>query len=159
MTINENANNKIGKTTDDKNASNKYIPIIFDFKKDETKSYTEVIKVLGGISRFIIADLSDPSSIPHELQAIIGEFSVPIIPIFHKKNSEVMVYSMFTDYYKYNWVYRVVEYVEEEDLFAYFKDLIDEAESFFGKIKSPKNVKRDIKPINIKDLALSKAKG
>jgi hypothetical protein len=65
---------------------------------------------------------------------------------------------MFKNYYKYDWVYRVVEYSEKDDLSRCFNGLTDEVENFFGKIKYPKNKEGEIKPINIKELPLSKAK-
>jgi hypothetical protein len=34
------------------------------------------------MARFIIADLTDPSSIPKELEAIVPHLAVPIQPLF-----------------------------------------------------------------------------
>lgn len=38
-----------------------YLPIIFDFDRPRSRNYTETVKILAGLSRFIIADLSGPS--------------------------------------------------------------------------------------------------
>src|SRR6266700_2648246 len=46
-----------------------YLPILFDFEKPSSRNMTETVRTLAHLSRFIIADLTDPSSIPQELQA------------------------------------------------------------------------------------------
>ena len=41
-----------------------YLPILFDFDVPATRDITETVTLLARMSRFIIADLTDPSSIP-----------------------------------------------------------------------------------------------
>src|SRR5205085_2340915 len=41
-----------------------YIPVIFDFDKPSSRDLTETITTLAHLSRFIIADISEPRSIP-----------------------------------------------------------------------------------------------
>ena len=48
-----------------------YLPILFDFNVPATRDITETISLLARMARFIIADLTDPSSIPKELEAIV----------------------------------------------------------------------------------------
>jgi hypothetical protein len=48
-----------------------YLPILFDFEVPARRNITETVTLLARMARFIIADLTDPSSIPQELQAII----------------------------------------------------------------------------------------
>jgi hypothetical protein len=50
-----------------RNRRKNYVPVLFDFEKPEHHDYTEIVTVLAGISKFIIADLTDPNSVPHEL--------------------------------------------------------------------------------------------
>ena len=46
----------------------------------------------ASVSRFVIADLSDPRSIPAELQAIVPQFaSLPIVPIIEATQREYAV--------------------------------------------------------------------
>jgi hypothetical protein len=47
-----------------------YLPIVFTFDKPETKDFTETVRLLAGLSKFVIADLSSPKSAPYELGAI-----------------------------------------------------------------------------------------
>jgi hypothetical protein len=44
-----------------------YLPILFDFELPARRNITEVVTLLARMARFIIADLTDPSSIPQEL--------------------------------------------------------------------------------------------
>jgi len=43
-----------------------YVPILFDFEKPASKDLTGTISTLANMARFIIADLTDPASVPHE---------------------------------------------------------------------------------------------
>jgi hypothetical protein len=61
-----------------------YLPIVFNFDKPETKTFTETIRVLAGLSRFVIADVTDPHSVPAELQAVVPTVMVPFLPIIEK---------------------------------------------------------------------------
>ena len=48
-----------------------YLPIIFNFDKPQTKNFTETVRLLAGLSHFVIADVTNPKSAPLELQATI----------------------------------------------------------------------------------------
>ena len=58
-----------------------YVPIVFNFDKPETKDFTETVRLLAGLSKFVIADITNPKSSPLELQATIPEIMVPFQPI------------------------------------------------------------------------------
>src|SRR2546421_532835 len=45
-----------------------YSPVVFDFEKPSSRDFTETVRTLAHMSRFILADLTDPCSIPQELQ-------------------------------------------------------------------------------------------
>ena len=57
-----------------------YLPIVFNFEKPETKDFTETVRLLAGLSRFVIADVTNPKSAPLELQATVPEIMVPFLP-------------------------------------------------------------------------------
>jgi hypothetical protein len=69
-----------------------YLPILFDFGKPASQDLTATVSTLAHLARFIIADLTDPSSIPHEL--VVPTTPVPIQPIILSGNSE---FAMFQD--------------------------------------------------------------
>jgi hypothetical protein len=58
-----------------------FLPIVFNFDKPETKTFTETVRLLAGMSRFVIADITNPRSNPLELQATVPECMVPFVPI------------------------------------------------------------------------------
>ena len=65
------------------------------------------------MARFIIADLTDPSSIPKELEAIVPHLAVPVQPLLQGVSRP---YAMFKDYWKYDWVLPVYWYEGLEPL-------------------------------------------
>lgn len=74
-----------------------YLPIVFDFLGPSNRDTTETISILAGLSRFIIADITEARSIPQELQAIAPNLlSVPVQPILLSSERE---YGMF-DHFK-----------------------------------------------------------
>ncbi len=104
-----------------------YLPILFDFEKPSSRSFTETIRTLAHLSRFIIADLTDPSSIPQELYAITPTLAIPIQPLLETSRSE---YSMFSDLsHTYHWILPIYRYTDLDNLLASLQEqLIDPAE-------------------------------
>jgi hypothetical protein len=78
-----------------------YLPILFNFDVPENRDITETVSLLARMARFIIADLTDPSSIPKELEAIVPSLAVPVQPLLE---GLARPYAMFKDYWKYEWV-------------------------------------------------------
>jgi uncharacterized protein YjbI with pentapeptide repeats len=76
-----------------------YLPIIFDFDSPDDRDYTETVKTLVGLSRFVIVALSGPS-VPQELYATVPHFDIPFVPIVETGRKP---YSMVVDLSKYPW--------------------------------------------------------
>jgi hypothetical protein len=69
-----------------------YVPILFDFEKARDRDLIESVLRFAAVSRFVIADLSDPKSVPAELQAIVPAFpSLPVIPLIEDAQREYPV--------------------------------------------------------------------
>ena len=119
-----------------------YLPIVFDFELPARQNLTETVTLLARMARFIIADLTDPSSIPQELQAIIPTVRVPIQPLLLEGSS---LYSMFKDFdpRDYHWVLPVYRYKEPEQLLAKLADVIAPAE---GKADALEKRRREAEP-------------
>ncbi len=99
-----------------------YVPIIFDFEKPLDRDFTETIKVLAGMSLFIIADITNPKSAPLELQATVPDYQVPFVPIIQQGQ---VPFSMFDDLpRKYSWVLDVLEYGSQEALLSTFEEKV-----------------------------------
>ena len=116
-----------------------YLPILFDFSVPATRDITETVSLLARMARFIIADLTDPSSIPKELEAIVPSLAVPVQPLLEGASRP---YSMFKDYWKYEWVLPVYRYEGLEPLLATLAEkVIAPAE---GKVKALEQRRRMI---------------
>ena len=103
-----------------------YLPILFDFKKPSSRNLTETVSTLAHLSRFIIADLTDPRSIPNELRAIIPILRVPVQPLLHILEEP---YGMFEDFRDYPWVLPTHRYTNLNNLLASLqRNVIDPAE-------------------------------
>ena len=70
------------------------LPIVFDFDRPVDRNITETVKTLAGISYFVIADVTSPKSSPLELQAIVPDYQIPIVPIIHEGE---LPFSMIND--------------------------------------------------------------
>jgi len=66
-----------------------YRPELFDYDKPRSRDLVEAIVGFAALSRFIIADLSEPKSIQSELEAIVRQFdSVPVAPVINDSGKE-----------------------------------------------------------------------
>jgi hypothetical protein len=99
-----------------------YLSVLFDFEKPASKDLTGTISTLANMARFIIADLTDPSSVPHELAMVVPGTPVPVQPILLEGQRE---YAMFVDLKKrYHWVLEPYQYKSEELLIADLSDRV-----------------------------------
>lgn len=92
-----------------------FVPMMFDFERPTQRDFTETIKTLAGMSRFIIADIPNPKSSPLELQARMPDYMIPFVPIIHEDEEP---FAMFQDLQqKYGeWVLEVLKYDSTENL-------------------------------------------
>lgn len=99
-----------------------YVPVIFDFDVPRTKDITGTVEILARLACFVVADLTNPSSVPHELATLVPYLRrTPVAPI---RRVGARGYSMFSDFLTAydKWVLPVIEY---EDLEALIKDTLD----------------------------------
>jgi uncharacterized protein YjbI with pentapeptide repeats len=111
-----------------------YVPVMFDFDKPASKDVTGTVETLARMARFIIADLTDPSSIPHELATIIPHLrSTPVQPLRLKGADG---YSMFDDFKVYPWVLAVHQYESGENLIAGLDQVLAPAEQKVRELRA-----------------------
>ena len=86
-----------------------YLPIVFNFDKPATKDFTETVRLLAGMSKFVIADITNPKSSPLELQATVPEIMVPFQPIIEQGEKP---FAMLQDLWikHRDWVFEPIEY-------------------------------------------------
>ena len=93
-----------------------FVPIVFDFDKPRSQDVTETIKTLAALSRFVIADMTNPRSNPLELQATVPDFMVPMVTILAKGETP---FAMFRNLHaKYHWVLAPLVYGSTDKLLA-----------------------------------------
>ena len=115
-----------------------YLPILFDFEGPASKDFTETIMTLASMSKFVIADLTDPKSIPHELSHIIPHNpSIVIRPIIHSSQIE---YGMFEHFQSYPWVLPIHKYDSQQLLIdSIHESIIEPSEQKVKEIRSKKD--------------------
>jgi hypothetical protein len=102
-------------------------PVVFDFDIPADRDITETVTLLARMARFVIADLTDPRSIPQELQAIAPDVAVPIQSIVLAGQEP---WSMFADLRrKYHWVLEPYEYQDQDHLLEALEEVIAPAEA------------------------------
>jgi len=109
--------------------------MMFDFEKPTQRDFTETIKTLAGLSRFIIADITDPKCIPLEMQAIVPDFMVPLVPIIQEPEKP---FAMIQDLQqKCEWVFDVIAYDSKERLIgALEREIVQPAKEMADKLLS-----------------------
>ena len=121
-----------------------YFPVMFDFEKPPSLSLTEVSVTLAQHSRFLIADLTDPTNVPYELQAIVPQHRVPLQPIIHEQSRP---FSFFEDIQRFPWVLPLVTYHSPEDLLANLNErVIAPAEAKLKEFRDEPPVKGEEQP-------------
>ena len=99
-----------------------YVPIVFDFERPTDRDFTETVMTLAGMCFFIVADITQPKSVPLELQATVPNYMVPFVPLIQEGEAP---FAMFVDlWHKYrDWVIDPFSYRSVTEL----TDLFDKA--------------------------------
>jgi hypothetical protein len=124
-----------------------YSPVLFDFEKPTSRDLTETVSILAHLARFIIVDLTDPSSAPHEVVTVIPHTVVPVQPLLWQeplmvdgKVVERHEYAMFEDLRRrYHWVLPTFRYQDMTELLNTLQaHIIDPAEQKARELTQPK---------------------
>jgi len=111
-----------------------YLPIVFNFDKPQTKDFTETVRVLAGLSHFVIADITNPKSAPLELQATVPKIMVPFQPIIEEGEEP---FAMLNDLWikHRDWVFEPIYYSSLDALVgALDEEIIRPAEVRFDEL-------------------------
>ena len=113
------------------------LPIVFDFEGSSERDLTETIKILAGMSLFVIADVSNPKSSPLELQATVPDYQIPFVTIIQEGEAP---FAMLDDLKKYDWVLKPVLTYPSSELLrrAFKKAILDPAWAKHHELKKQK---------------------
>ncbi len=102
--------------------------MVFNFDKPETKDFTETVRLLAGLSRFVVADITNPRSAPLELQATVPECMIPFVTVLEEGEEP---FAMFQDLWvKYrNWVFQPIGYAAVDELVQGLDVLVKRAQA------------------------------
>jgi uncharacterized protein YjbI with pentapeptide repeats len=105
-----------------------YLPIMFDFDPTTNQTINETVKTLAGMSRFVIADITDARSVPQELQIIDTHCRTVAVRLIKKRGEPE--YGML-DFRNSPWFVKGrCEYENAEELIASIKgNVIEPAEA------------------------------
>ena len=116
---------------------NGYIPELFTFQRPDVRDLVESIIGMAAMSRFIVADLSEPKSVQSELEAIVPHFqSVPVVTIINQIGKEYATFASIQR--RENVVKPTVRYRDLDDLMTKLDDdLVPKAEAKLAEVRSP----------------------
>jgi uncharacterized protein YjbI with pentapeptide repeats len=90
------------------------LPVLFDFDKPSTRDIHETVTTLARLARFVVADITDPKSIPQELVSIVETMpSLPVQPLLQQGQEP---WSMYGHIKRYPWVLEIYKYDDLDDL-------------------------------------------
>jgi uncharacterized protein YjbI with pentapeptide repeats len=124
-----------------------YTPILFDFEKPASRDLTETVSTLAHLARFIVVDLTDPSSAPYEVATIIPQTVVPVQPLLLRgplviggEAVERREFAMFEDLRRrYDWVLPTFRYQDTAELLASLQtEIIELAEQKARELTQPR---------------------
>jgi uncharacterized protein YjbI with pentapeptide repeats len=113
-----------------------YLPIMFDFDPTTNQTISETVKTLAGMSRFVIADITDARSVLQELEAIVPDLPSLAVRLMIKKSAHE--YGMLGKIRKYPWIIGdTYQYENAEELIASIQEnIIGPAEEKVKELRS-----------------------
>lgn len=90
-----------------------FLPMIFDFEVGG-RDLAGTLLALAAMSRFVIADLTDPRSVAMECQLIIPNVRVPFVPLIRTGREIFAMFQSLAD--RFAWVLPPVTYQDPETL-------------------------------------------
>ena len=105
------------RTYTDEQGNAKYIPVMFNFPPAGSRDLMETVQILAGLSRFVIADLSDAKGVLVELTAIVPHWEVPVKLIVGESQKRAPPTKMLDSLTKYRWIDNEIHrYCDSEQL-------------------------------------------
>jgi hypothetical protein len=111
-----------------------YSPLVLDFHLPGSGDKNEIVKTLGRMSRFVIADLTEDKRIAETLDAVVHFLpSIPIQPIGEQGKDQG---ASDSHYNRYRWVLPYLRFKDQDDLAAKIeREVIAPAEQKAAEIR------------------------
>jgi len=109
------------------------LPVLFDFQGPRNRDVTETVQTLAFLSKFVIADITSPRSIPQELQATVPQIQIPFVVLLAAGESPWGMFSSLAK--KYHWVFPIKTYKNMGHIARFFPKILTEVEAKIMKIK------------------------
>jgi uncharacterized protein YjbI with pentapeptide repeats len=110
------------------------MPIIFDFDGPRTTDTTGTVETLARLSHFVMADLTDPSSVPHELATTVPFLRTTPVVLLRAKGATG--YSMVRDLKAYPWVQGVHDYEGVAPLVGALPEIVGNARALAERLRT-----------------------
>jgi hypothetical protein len=122
-----------------------FVPVLVDFPTPTSRNITETISTIAHLAHLVIADITDPRSVPQELQRIVPDLpSVPVQPLLVTSNEE---YGMFRDFRDHSNVLPVVQYSVVDEIASLLEHVIlPRATAFQLEVRKRRTTTRVISP-------------
>jgi uncharacterized protein YjbI with pentapeptide repeats len=101
-----------------------YAPVVFNFHEPKNRDLIETVSVLAGMALCVIADLSQPRSVPLESHLTIPQIAIPWVPIIRAGEQPFSMFGALQR--KYPWVLPTVKYRTAASLARHLKEWIIE---------------------------------
>lgn len=119
--------------------SHDYLPVLFDFKKPDSRTFIETVSTLAHLARFIIADITDPKIVLHEIPHILTNIAVPIKPLLQKSEKEAITFADLR--IQYNYLLETHLYENIDDLLKALKsEIINPSETKAIELQKKKSL-------------------
>jgi hypothetical protein len=103
------------------------VSVLFDFIKPVNRDTDETVSTLGQLAYCVIADLTDPRSIPQELATLIPRMPSVIFKPIIQVDAEP--WGMYDHFKRYPWVLDIHKYADKDDLVNKLPQIMAEIET------------------------------
>jgi uncharacterized protein YjbI with pentapeptide repeats len=108
-----------------------YSAIVFDSAAPSNRDTSETISVLAKLSRFVIADVTEPRSSPYELMQFAPACRTPVLAVTRGERP----FSMLRDLEKYPWVLPAEAFADDDALLEALPALVDALEQRRSEVR------------------------
>ena len=106
-----------------------YLPILFYFERPDSRDFIETVSTLAHISRFVVADVTDPRIVIEEIPHIVHNVAVPVKPLLLDRSENHELVTLRNLRVNHRSLLKTYEYKNLEHLLTNFKtEVIDPSE-------------------------------